>query len=124
MKKILLLSLLISFVFISCKKDDEDDGPLVIEKIEYHIDTNVDNSMIKYINANGGEELVLIGKDSTWVYSFAWKKELHSVGFKLKDYITWVTYKIVVNEDTVVNYTGVVPEGGYAGWYDVYYMFD
>ena len=61
MKKILLLSLLISFVFISCKKDDEDNGPLVIEKIEYHIDTNVDNSMIKYINANGGEELVLIG---------------------------------------------------------------
>ncbi len=73
MKKILLLSLLISFVFLSCKKDDEDDGPLVIEKIEYYINTNVDNSMIKYINANGGEELVLIGKDRMHLSTMIWE---------------------------------------------------
>ena len=51
------------------------------------------------------------------------KVEMDSVGFKLKDYITWTTYKIVINTDTVVNYTGPVPEGGYAGWYDIYYKF-
>jgi hypothetical protein len=121
MKKLFFLLLVI---VIACNKDDDNDEPLVITKVEYRIDTSVDGAMVKYLNAQGKEEIDYISDDSTWVYTFKWVEDLDSVGFKLKDYITWCTYKIVLNEDTVVNYTGPIPEGGYAGWYDIYYKFD
>ena len=120
MKKLLMLLLI---VFIACNKDNKDDEPLVISRIEYRIDTSIEGAMVKYINSKGIEEMDFLCDSSTWVYTFDWEKDLDSVGFKLKDYITWTSYRIIVNEDTVVNYTGPVPEGGYAGWYPIYYKF-
>ena len=80
--------------------------------------------ILLFVDLDGDVEVIdYLSDDSTWVYSFQWEKDLDSVGFKLKDYITWTSYKIVLNSDTVVNYTGPVPEGGYAGWYGIYYKF-
>lgn len=120
MKKLLFL-LLIVFV-LACNKDEEEE-PLVISKIEYRIDSSIDGAMVKYINSTGAEEIDYLNDSTTWVYTFNWEKDLDSIGFKLKDYITWTSYKIIVNEDVVVDYTGPVPDGGYAGWYPIYYKF-
>ena len=120
MNKLLLFSLILFLV--ACNKED-DEEPLVVSRVEYRIDTSVDGAMVKFINAKGEEVIDYLSDDSTWVYSFQWEKDLDSVGFKLKDYITWTSYRIVLNSDTVVNYTGPVPEGGYAGWYGIYYKF-
>ncbi|MCD4732356.1 MAG: hypothetical protein K8R74_17250 [Bacteroidales bacterium] len=119
MKNLLLLLLI---VCVACNKDNEDE-PLVISRIEYRIDSSIEGAMVKYINSNGTEEMDFLNDSTTWVYTFNWEKDLDSVGFKLKDYITWTSYRIIVNEDTVINYTGPVPEGGYAGWYPIYYKF-
>lgn len=117
MKKLLFLALV---VLISCNKKDEE-GPAAISKIEYRIWTSTDGAGVKYLDAKGEEVFAIMTDDEEWVLSFAPKVELDSVGFKLKDYINWVTYKIVVNTDTVVNYTGPLPEGGFAGWVPIYY---
>ena len=69
------------------------------------------------------QEMDIMNANTTWVYTFNWEKDLDSVGFKLKDYVNWTTYKIIVNTDTVVNYTGPVPDGGDGGWYSIYYKF-
>ena len=117
-----MLIMLLFVVAISCKKDEEE--PFVITRVEYRIDSNVDNSIVKYIDAKGMEQIdFIVDKDSTWVYSFDWVKELDSVGFKIKDYITWTTYRIVINTDTVVAYQGVVPDGdpNDQNYYSVYY---
>ncbi len=121
MKNLLLLLLII--VFFGCNKDNEDEEPLVISKVEYRINTSINGAIVKYINSQGIEETDLMNDSSTWVYTFDWEKDLDSVGFKLKDYLNWATYKIIVNTDTVVNYTGPIPDGGYAGWYPIHYKF-
>jgi hypothetical protein len=119
MKKLLFLLLI---VFISCNKDNEDE-PLVISRIEYRIDVSIEGAPVKFINSQGLEELAIMNDSTTWVYTFDWEKDLDSIGFKLKDYTNWTTYKIIVNTDTVVNYTGPVPDGDNAGWYPIYYKF-
>lgn len=121
MKKLLFLALLV--ILFSCKKDSDNDDSDVISKIEYRIKTSTDGAGVKYLDAKGEEVFAIMSDDEEWVHSFAPKVQLDSVGFKIKDYINWVTYKIVVNTDTVVNYTGPVPQGGFAGWYGIYYKF-
>jgi len=125
-----LLLLLLIFVFIACNKDNEVEEPLneveeplVVSKVEYRISTSINGAMVKYINSQGVEDIDIMNDSITWVYTFNWEKDLDSVGFKLKDYLNWATYKIIVNTDTVVNYTGPIPDGGYAGWYPIYYKF-
>lgn len=119
MKKLLFL---IFIALIACNKESEDE-PLVISKVEYRIVTSIEGAPVKYMNSQGIEELAIMSQNITWVYSFDWEKELDSVGFKLKDYVNWTTYQIIVNEDSVVNYTGPVPDGGNAGWSPIYYKF-
>lgn len=109
-------------VLIACNKDDESDEPMVVTRVEYRISTSVDGPMVKYLNAQGQEAIDYLSDDEEWVHSFPYNTPLDSVGFKIKDFITWVNYKIILNTDTVVNYTGPVPEGGYAGWYGIYYQ--
>jgi hypothetical protein len=120
MKKLLFLFLVL-IVLIACNKDENDDGPMVVTSVEYRIDTSVDGPMIKYINAQGDETIDYLSDSAVWVYRFPYNMPLDSVGFKIKDFMPWVSYKIILNTDTVVNYTGPVPQGGFAGWYGVYY---
>jgi len=119
MKKLIFIFLVI---LIACNKEDEQDKPMVITKVEYRVSSSVDGPMIKYINSNGGESIDFLSNEEEWVHTFPYNVPLDSVGFKIKDLITWVEYKIILNTDTVVNYVGPVPEGGYAGWYDIYYQ--
>jgi hypothetical protein len=119
MKKLLFLLLII---IIACNKDDDNDEPMVVTSVEYRIDTSVDGPMIKYIDASGQEVIDYLSDDEVWVYNFAYNTPLDSVGFKIKDFMPWVDYKIILNTDTVVNYIGAVPQGGFAGWYGVYYQ--
>lgn len=119
MKKLFFFIALIALV--ACNKD-EDDEPDGAGKIEYRIWTSVDGAGVKYMDAKGEEVFAIMSDTTEWVMSFTPEIELDSVGFKLKDYITWCTYKIVINTDTVVNYTGPIPDGGFAGWYEIYYQ--
>jgi len=119
MKKILFL---IFVVLIACNKDNEDE-PLVISKIEYRVTTSIEGAPVKFLNSQGEEEMEIMNQSVTWIHSFDWEKDLDSVGFKLKDYVNWTTYQIIVNEDSVINYTGPVPDGDNAGWYSIYYKF-
>lgn len=118
MKKLFFLFLV---VLIACNKDDDNDEPMVVEKVEYRISSSVDGPMIKYIDAQGQEVIDYLTNKEEWVYSFSYDAPLDSVGYKIKDFITWVDYKIILNSDTVVHHVGPVPEGGFAGWYGVYY---
>ena len=121
MKKysILLLALLISF---ACSKEEESE-PEPITKVEYRILTSYDGAMIKYLDAKGEEVIDFLEEDVWYVQSFKPEIELDSAGFKIKDYVTWVEYKVVVNSDTVINHLGTVPDGNEAGWYNVFHHF-
>lgn len=121
MKNLLLLLFIIGC--FACSKDNEDEEPQAASKVEYRINTSINGAIVKYINAQGIEENDLMNDSTTWVYTFDWENDLDSVGFKLKDYLNWATYKIIVNTDTVVNYTGPIPEGGAGGWYPIFYKF-
>jgi len=119
MKKFIFLLLV---VLIACNKDDDNNGDnSVISKVEYRIWTSTDGAGVKYLDASGKEVFAIMSDSAEWVMSFTPKKQPDSVGFKIKDYLTWVTYKIVINTDTVINYTGTVPEGDENRWYGVYY---
>ena len=120
MKRLFFLLLV---ALVACNKDDDKDEPLVIERVEYRVDINQDGPMIKYLDSKGVEQIDFLKQDSIWVYSFEWEQELDSVGFKLKDYIEWTSYQIIINTDTVVKYIGPVPPGGQNQWYGVYYKF-
>lgn len=118
-----LLLFLFIFVFIACGKDSEEEEPLTVSKVEYRVSTSINGAMVKYMNSQGDEVNAIMNDSTFWEYSFNWEKDLDSVGFKLKDYLNWATYQIVIDTDTVINYTGPIPEGGYAGWYSIYYKF-
>ena len=118
MRKLLFIGLVL---IIACGKEDDKTENEPITKVEYRIKSSVDGPMVKYIDSKGDEDIDYLSNEEEWVHTFPYEIVLDSVGFKIKDFITWVEYKIVLNSDTVVNYVGPVPEGGFAGWYDVYY---
>lgn len=122
MKKLLVLLLALGII-IACSKDDEESVE-PISNVEYRISTSVDGPMVKYIDKNGDEGIDFLNDSTEWVYTFQYTTPLDSIGFKIKDFITWVEYKVIINSDTVINYVGPVPEGGYAHWYGVYYYVE
>ena len=122
MKKFIALFFALAILFACNKEDDNDqDSKGPITSVEYRISTSVDGPMVKYIDNKGVEAIDYLSDSVEWVHTFQYTQPLDSIGFKIKDFITWVDYKVIVNTDTVIKYVGPVPEGGYAHWYHVYY---